>query len=373
MSRVFEALRKEQEDADPSRVRSKPVPVRSGAASTPAPPRNGHSLPDPGTNEVFSPTFHAAEDQVDSQGNTPKSPAQLGVPHVPFEAPFLSPRRPSRSAESSTAVRATPVEPSDLENLEAVIAAAREIPLIPLGEALLVNPKRPREAPAEEFRTLRTRLNHLQTQQPLKTLVVTSASPAEGKSFTATNLAITQSQLAGKRVLLADFDFRRPNVDKIFQIPCAPGLTDYLQGRVSLDEILYKIEDLNLFVLTAGEAVANPLELLNLSQCHSLIQALRGSFDWVIIDSPPLLFAADGNLLSTLCDGTILVVRIGATTVDSVTRAMQSLCENNVLGVVVNGARRGELYSKYSYYHDYYSPKLEKEEEEAKRRPQIEG
>jgi protein-tyrosine kinase len=67
------------------------------------------------------------------------------------------------------------------------------------------------------------------------------------------------------------------------------------------------------------------------------------------------LFAADGNLLATMCDGTILVVRIGTTTFDSVTRAMQSLCENNVLGVVVNGARRGELYSKYSYYHDYYA------------------
>ena len=71
---------------------------------------------------------------------------------------------------------------------------------------------------------------------------------------------------------------------------------------------------------------------------------------------PPLLFAADANLLSTICSGTVLVVRIGATTIDSVTRAMQSLCENNVLGIVVNGARRGELYSKYTYYHSsYYS------------------
>jgi protein-tyrosine kinase len=82
---------------------------------------------------------------------------------------------------------------------------------------------------------------------------------------------------------------------------------------------------------------------------------VRSHFDWVILDSPPLLFAADGNLLATMCDGTILVVRIGTTTFDSVSRALQSLCENNVLGIVVNGARRGELYSKYSYYHDYYT------------------
>jgi receptor protein-tyrosine kinase len=85
-----------------------------------------------------------------------------------------------------------------------------------------------------------------------------------------------------------------------------------------------------------------------------LLDQLNKAFNWVILDSPPLLFAADANLLSTLSSGTILVVRVGTTTVDSVTRAMQSLCENNVLGIIVNGARRGELYSKYTYYHSYY-------------------
>jgi len=93
---------------------------------------------------------------------------------------------------------------------------------------------------------------------------------------------------------------------------------------------------------------------LNLKECRALLDALRAHFDWVILDSPPLLFAADANLLATMCDGTVLVVRIGSTTFDSVSRALQSLCENNVLGIVVNGARRGELYSKYTYYHDYY-------------------
>jgi receptor protein-tyrosine kinase len=131
-------------------------------------------------------------------------------------------------------------------------------------------------------------------------------------------------------------------------------MTNYLQGTASLSEVLQQVDGSNLYLITAGEAVSNPLELLNLRQCNALITALRDHFDWVILDSPPLLFAADGNLLSTMCDGTVLVVRIGTTTFDSVARAMQSLCENNVLGIVVNGARRGELYSKYTYYHDYY-------------------
>jgi protein-tyrosine kinase len=242
----------------------------------------------------------------------------------------------------------------EAENLEDIIANAREIPFKPVKDALIIHPLQPREAPAEEFRTLRTRLDHLQKVQPLHTLVVTSASPAEGKSFTAMNLAITQSQLAQKRVLLADFDFRRPSVHSTLQIPCYPGITDYLTGRAGLSDILCRVAGTNLFVLPAGESVPNPLELLNLRECKSLIEELRNHFDWVVLDSPPLLFAADGNLLATMCDGTILVVRIGSTTYDSVARAMQSLCENNVLGVVVNGARRGELYSKYTYYHDYY-------------------
>lgn len=292
------------------------------------------------------------------------SPAPAGTYPVPEELPVTRPMGRSVPAiDGLTSAAATMVDSSELDDLESVILHAPEMPYNPLPEALLVNPVKPREAPAEEFRTLRTRLNHMQSVQPLHTLVVTSASPAEGKSFTATNLAVTQSQLADKRVLLADFDFRRPTVDKTFQVDCSPGITDYLQGKARVSDILRRIAGTQLYIMTAGEAVPNPLELLNLKECKSLIQAVRDHFDWVILDSPPLLFAADGNLLSTMCDATILVVRIGATTFDSVTRALQSLCENNVLGIVVNGARRGELYSKYTYYHDYYyAPEAQLEE-----------
>jgi receptor protein-tyrosine kinase len=283
-------------------------------------------------------------------------------------------QNPGVSSGQDTLVRSIGItaESDNGDDLRDIIRNARVIPYHPLADALVVNPAKPREAPGEEFRTLRTRLNHLQTLQPLHTLVVTSASPAEGKSFTATNLALTQAQLADKRVLLADFDFRRPTVDKTFQVDISPGLTDYLLGQAPLSSIVRKLDQTNLYVLTAGQAVPNPLELLNLKECKSLIEDLRQNFDWVILDSPPLLFAADGNLLSTMCDGTILVVRIGTTTFDSVTRALQSLCENNVLGIVVNGARRGELYSKYTYYHDYYAPGS-KEEEEAQAAAQVDA
>jgi receptor protein-tyrosine kinase len=272
----------------------------------------------------------------------------------------LDPYASAGQVEVQAPLRTTALveQPVESEDIETCIVNARVVEFNPLEDALLVNPVRPREAPAEEFRTLRTRLNHLQKAQPLHTLVITSPSPAEGKSFTAANLALTQSQLADKRILLADFDFRRPNIEKTFQLPISPGITNYLQGTASLSDILMRMEGTNMWVITAGDAVPNPLELLNLKECAELISGLRNHFDWVILDSPPLLFAADANLLATMCDGTVLVVRIGTTTYDSVARAVQSLCENNVLGIVVNGARRGELYSKYDYYYNNYGADL---------------
>jgi len=242
-------------------------------------------------------------------------------------------------------------------NLAGLLELVEEIPFRTATDSLLIDATRPHEAPMEEFRTLRTRLNHLKTLQPIHTVVITSPSPAEGKSISATNLALAESHLAGNTTLLADFDFRRPIIHTLFGMDRSPGITDYLLGKAELHQIIKRISGTNLYVMPAGEAVINPLELLNLREVKQLLDRLPSLFQWVIMDSPPLLFAADANLLATLCHGTLLVVRIGHTTIDSVTRAMQSLCNNNVLGVVVNGARRGELYSKYTYYHSYYTPK----------------
>jgi protein-tyrosine kinase len=232
-----------------------------------------------------------------------------------------------------------------------LLAQAREVPYKPAPESHLLDLSASHETPAEEFRTLRTRLNHLQTLQPLHTVVVTSPSPAEGKTFTAVNLALAESHLTESSVVLGDFDLRRPIIHNLFQIDRAPGLSDYLTGRCTFPEAFRKIEGMNLYVLPAGTPVKNPLELLNMRTAKALFEELPRIFNWAIFDTPPLLFSADANLLSTLADGTILVVKIGSTTFDNVSRAMQSLCENNVLGIVANGARASELYSKYTYYY----------------------
>ncbi len=274
--------------------------------------------------------------------------------------PAVAAQVPGTSMRGAT-MTGTAIDPGMRTLLEQV----EEIPFNPSPDAHLIDATRPHEAPMEEFRTLRTRLNHLQGLQPIHSIVVTSPSPAEGKSFAAVNLALAEANLTNNLTLLADFDFRRPIVHNMFQVDRSPGITDFLQGKAQLHEVIKRVAGTNLFIMPAGEAVINPLELLNLPEVKHMLDSLPQVFNWVILDSPPLLFAADANLLSTLSHGTVLVVRIGTTTIDSVTRAMQSLCENNVLGIVVNGARRGELYSKYTYYHSYYYSKPETDNKEA--------
>jgi len=232
-----------------------------------------------------------------------------------------------------------------------ILADVVEVPFQPAPESHLLDLQSGHETPAEEFRTLRTRLNHLQTLQPLHTVVVTSPSPAEGKTFTAVNLALSEAHLTGNLVLLGDFDLRRPIIHDLLQIDRSPGLSDYLTGQVPFSAALRKVAGLNLYLMPAGSPVRNPLELLNRRQATALFEDLPRLFNWAIFDPPPLLFSADANLLATLADGTVLVVKIGATTFDNVTRAIQSLCENNVLGIVANGARASELYSKSTYYY----------------------
>jgi protein-tyrosine kinase len=235
-----------------------------------------------------------------------------------------------------------------------LLSRIRQAPFTPSPDSHVIDLDSPHDSPAEEFRSLRTRLNHLQSLQPLHSVVVTSASPAEGKSFAAVNLAIAEAQLEGNRTLLIDCDFRRPILHSLFGLQRGPGMTDYLQGKATLEECMVRVGESNLYVITAGEAVVNPLELLNLREMRATLDQLPRLFNWVFLDSPPLLFAADANLLSTMCSGVVMVVRIGTTTIDAVTRAMGSLCEDNTIGIVVNGARRGELYNKYTYYHSYY-------------------
>jgi receptor protein-tyrosine kinase len=275
-------------------------------------------------------------------------PNSLATPPIETRAPAYAP----------PAVQGFSAADLTSADLSGLLELVEEVPFRIAADSLLIDASRPHEAPMEEFRTLRTRLNHMQSLQPIHTVVVTSASPAEGKSFTASiwlwPRRTSRATLPCWRISISPS--HRPHT--LFGIDRGPGITDYLLGKAPLHKVIKKIAGTNLYV--AGRRGSDkPLELLNLREVKHLLDRLPSLFQWVIMDSPPLLFAADANLLGTMSDGILMVVRIGHTTIDSVTRATQSLCNNNVLGVVVNGARRGELYSKYTYYHSYYTPKEE--------------
>lgn len=196
-------------------------------------------------------------------------------------------------------------------------------------------------APSEEFRTLRTRLEQLQATRVLQTVLIASPSPGDGKSFTAANLALAEAQLADNPTLLCDFDLRSPALHSVFGIDRSPGISDYLLGKADLHEAMRRIEHSHLCVMPAGQAVINPLELLHLKKVRRLMDRLRNAFRCILLDSPGLLMASDANLLAALADGTLLVARMGATTTDSMRRAIESLGPDSILGMVANGTPGG--------------------------------
>lgn len=279
---------------------------------------------------------------------SPESPAAFVEHPAAMPADY-----PPAGVQERQRINYTPLiaQSDDGTDWATLLSKVQTIPMQVAPEAHLINLDRPHEVPGEEFRSLRTRLNHVQGQQNIHSLVVTSASPAEGKTFTAVNFALAQAQLAENPVLLADLDLRRPIIHHLFQSERGPGFSDYLIHGAPLESVIRRVGNTNLYLMPAGTAVKNPLELLNLRQVRTMLSNLPRIFNWVIADTPPLLFSADANLLATLSDATLIVVRIGSTTYDNIIRAMQSLCENNVIGIVANGARATELYSKYTYYY----------------------
>lgn len=217
----------------------------------------------------------------------------------------------------------------------AVGAALAEAPLELNLELVPVAPFRA-GIPSEEFRTLRTRLEQLQATRVIQTVLVASPSRGDGKSFTAVNLALAEAQLADNPTLLCDFDLRSPTLHGVFRIDRSPGISDYLLGKADLQTAMRRIGSSNLFVMPAGQAVINPLELLHLKEVRRLMDRLRNGFRRILLDSPPLLLASDANLLAGLADGALLVARMGFTTPDSLNRAIGSLGQDCILGILAN-------------------------------------
>lgn len=203
----------------------------------------------------------------------------------------------------------------------------------------------------EEFRTLRSRLYQAREKQPVRTLLVASALPGEGKTFTAANLAQAIVRQHERRALLIDGDLRRPQLHLSLGAPVSPGLSDYLLGEADEISILQKSPMNNLFFIPRGKEIPNPSELIANGRLKELIERLTPAFDWIIMDSPAAIAVADAQALANVADGLLLVVRAGVTPFDMVQKVRQEFADKLVLGVVLNCIEPREGYgSYYSYY-----------------------
>ena len=212
-------------------------------------------------------------------------------------------------------------------------------------------------ARTEAFRLLRTNLQFIDLDHQPRCLVVTSSIPGEGKTTTSTNLAVALAQ-TGRSILIIDADLRKPRVASTLGLDPAIGLTTALVGKAEIHEAIQVHEPSGLHVLASGAKPPNPTEILQSRVTHDLIQRLRTSYDMIIVDAPPLLPVADASVLSTLADGTILVVRHGRTTRDQAADAIKRVEQvgGRVYGVVVNMVAKRAVGSYYYYYYEETSP-----------------
>ena len=209
---------------------------------------------------------------------------------------------------------------------------------------------------SEQFRTLRSRLYQMRSSQQLRTLLVTSSVPAEGKTFVTNNLAQAIVRQPDRRALIIDADLRCSRLHVPLGAPASPGLTDYLRGEVDELAIIQHGLEGNLCFIPGGNAVTNPSELLSNGRMKVLLDRVMPVFDWVILDSAPLLPVADSSVLADLVDGVLLVVRAGQTPVETAQRACQELQGRNIVGVVLNAVGPQHAYGAYyssSYGYGY--------------------
>ena len=203
---------------------------------------------------------------------------------------------------------------------------------------------------AEKFRFLGVRLRQVQQARQLKRILISSTVPEEGKSFVSANLAITLARRQQQKVLLIDGDLRRPTLGQLLGYPKLAGLSEWLQGELRPMNGIYQLQGPGFWFLPAGRPPDNPLELLQTERLHQLLDQLSTRFDWVVIDSPPILPLADTSVWAKLAQGVLLVVREGKTEKRQLERSIKAIEAANLLGVVVNGCTTTDNTNYYSRY-----------------------
>lgn len=218
---------------------------------------------------------------------------------------------------------------------------------------MLITEKDPKSIASEAYRTLRTNIQYSSFDKEIKTILVTSTGPGEGKSTTCGNLALTMAQ-ADKRVLVIDCDLRKPTIHKKFTISNEKGVSNFLIGQTALEEVIHKYSD-NLYLLPSGTIPPNPAEMLSSKKLKEFLENVKEEFDCIIIDSPPVMAVTDAQILSTIVDGVLLVAASGQTEKEGIVKAKEQISKVNgrLLGVVLTKMpmKKGKGYGNYYYYY----------------------
>lgn len=215
----------------------------------------------------------------------------------------------------------------------------------------IITHENPKSPIAESYRTLRTNIQFSSIDEEVRTIMVTSAGPGEGKTTTITNLAVAYSQ-ADQRVVLVDADLRKPTMHQSFELSNRAGLSSLLSGQAELEEVLRSTNIPNLNVITSGPIPPNPSEMVSSKRMTSLLEDLKERFDIVLVDTPPALAVTDAQLVATKCDGVVLVVDSGKVKKDIALKAKENLeyVRAKILGVVLNNMDRKKAETYYYYY-----------------------
>lgn len=205
------------------------------------------------------------------------------------------------------------------------------------------------ESPAAEaFRLLGVRLRNLRRERPLKKLLITSSIPQEGKSMVAANLATALAFAAKEKILLLEGDVRRPSLSETFGLGGERGLCECLKDGHSPVGSIYRLEGAGFWILPAGSVSGNPLELLQSKRLGRLLDQLTGWFDWVVIDTPPVLPLADTSVWARLADGILLVTRQGVTEKRQLQKGLEAIEPKKVIGALLNSCASAD--TEYYYY-----------------------
>ena len=242
-------------------------------------------------------------------------------------------------------------KPSGLEHfVESLSFPSLEVSNAPGSPLVFLN--QPESLAAEKFRFLSVRLRQIRQNRPLKKVLVTSTIPEEGKSMVTANLASALARRKEK-VLLIEGDLRRPVLADRFGLGTLAGLAEWLQSGAQDPSNIYHLTSPGFWIMPAGHPPRNTLELMQSGRLSALFRQISDSFDWVIVDSPPLLPLADTTVWARLTDGTLVVVREGTTQKGPLQRGLEMIKKADLLGVVLNGCT--EIDHKY-YYHRYSPP-----------------